>query len=122
MSDLKTLEKELQYLEEQLLSPEFRHSFEKLSGLLDNDFVEFGSTGQEFDRQGIIKALMEQAPVTIKLADFKVTLLSSSVALATYRATYYIEGKPPRNSLRSSIWKNNSGKWQLFFHQGTLTA
>jgi hypothetical protein len=30
--------------------------------------------------------------------------------------------EPPAHSLRSSIWVNRTGQWQIVFHQGTIAA
>lgn len=50
--------------------------------------------------------------------DFNVKLLASDIVLATYRT---LRNKDSNLVLRSSIWKNIQGHWQLIFHQGTPT-
>jgi hypothetical protein len=97
-----------------------RSAPEKLSELLSEDFIEFGSSGQAYDKQQVIEALQRESGEGIFLQDFEVRSLASGVALATYRT-----GKSSGNdqnviySLRSSIWKFDQDRWQMVFHQGT---
>ncbi|GAB6522644.1 hypothetical protein bcgnr5398_47550 [Bacillus cereus] len=52
------------------------------------------------------------------LSNFEICSLSDDTALATYRVR---DETRMQNTLRSSIWKLIDEKWQMFFHQGTLT-
>lgn len=54
----------------------------------------------------------------LSLYDFEIHSLSESVVLATYRVK---DKTKNHNTLRSSIWKLIDGRWQMFFHQGTIT-
>jgi hypothetical protein len=119
MNAVPTVQAQLQHLEEQLLQAEVRASPERLSALLADEFVEFGSSGQVFDKKQIIELLREEAPTKRSLSKFESTMLSDTVVLVTYRATR--ASKPPVHSLRSSIWRLSHGRWQMLFHQGTLT-
>jgi hypothetical protein len=109
----------LRDLEEELLTPEVRRSAERLSLLLADEFVEFGSSGRVFDKRQVIEAL-EQEPYDatnhISLVDFTVRRLASHVMLVTYRAT---NQDRLVSRLRSSIWKLIEGRWQMIFHHGT---
>lgn len=49
-------------LEEQLLQPEVRQSAEAVADLLADDFIEFGSSGQVFNKQQIIEGLQQEPP------------------------------------------------------------
>jgi hypothetical protein len=113
-----SLEKHLRELEERLLQTEVRKSPEELDQLLADDFVEIGSSGRLFNKQQIIEGLINETPVHRTLLDFKIKLLAPDVALVTYRVHNHEE---QRYSLRSSIWKRNEDRWQMVFHQGTLT-
>jgi hypothetical protein len=93
MNAAPTVEALLRHLEEQLLQPEVRASAERLGTLLADDFVEFGSSGQVFDKKQIIKLLHEENPTKRSLRRFASTLLSDSIVLVTYRATR--NSKPP---------------------------
>jgi hypothetical protein len=108
-------------LEERLLQPKVRRSAKKVAALLADDFVEFGSSGQVFNKQQIIESLQQEPPVQRSLLEFKVSVLASDVILATYQAAWHNgPNEPPTYSRRSSIWKWMDGRWQMVFHQGTL--
>jgi hypothetical protein len=120
MDGERSFQQELHKLEVRLLQPEIRRSRADLEELLADDFVEIGSSGRKCDRQSIIKALAQELEIRIEMFDFQAVLLSSDVALATYRAEFAAcEGKPAKRSLRSSIWRFRKGRWQMIFHQGT---
>jgi hypothetical protein len=54
------------------------------------------------------------------ISDFQARLLADDVALVTYRSQRHASGTLPASaSLRSSLWKQRDGRWQMFFHQGT---
>jgi hypothetical protein len=115
-----SLAEQLLRLEQTLLSPEVRTSFEEFSSLLADDFIEFGSSGRVYDKQHIIDALQYQPETSFSLDGFQARLLAPGVALTTYRInrTTALENEP-RYSLHSSIWKHEDGRWQITFHQGT---
>jgi len=116
----RSLEQHLRSLEERLLQPGIRKSAEEVAALLDDEFVEFGSSGRIFDKQQVVEGLQAESPVRLSLTDFKAVLLAPDVALATYRAIRYGDsGEPPIHSLRSSVWKLIEGRWSMVFHQGT---
>jgi hypothetical protein len=122
MHAARTVESRLRELEELLMRPEVRGSMERVAALLSDDFLEFGSSGQIFDKRQIIEALRNETPTERSLSDFGSTLLSDSIVLVTYRARRAGRpGEEPVHTLRSSIWRLNNGQWQMVFHQGTLT-
>lgn len=51
------------------------------------------------------------------LYDFEINPLSEDVVLTTFRVK---DDTRMQDTLRSSIWKFRDGRWQMFFHQGTL--
>ncbi len=111
-------------LETSLLQPDVRLSPEKLSELLADDFVEFGSSGRIFSKKDILDRLPND-PETEKnqysVTDFEAKELSDNIILATYKATKIHEDESEILSLRSSIWRGLNGKWQMIFHQGTIS-
>jgi hypothetical protein len=114
------LAKTIGELETRLLQPEIRSSPEELSQLLADDFVEFGSSGQVYNKGQIIQALQQGSGAQYALRDLQIRLLRPGVFLATYRVSRsMMPDQPPAWSLRSSIWVLNDGQWQLVFHQGT---
>jgi hypothetical protein len=115
-----SIERQLQDLELSLLQPSVRKS-ERVAELLAEGFVEFGSSGRTFTKAQIISSLRaETAPPELSATQFKVQLLAPHVALVTYRVLRRSE--PPVHTLRSSIWEQRQGQWQMVFHQGTPTA
>lgn len=92
----------LRRLEESLLRPDIRKS-ELASQLLAESFIEFGSSGRQYDKAQVIASLRSESPVTITVHKFKVSSLGSNVALVTYRAC--LDTEPLVHTLRSSIWQ-----------------
>lgn len=115
----------LRSLEEQLLQPQIRKSAAKLSDLLADEFVEFGSSGRAFNKSETIESLRrERADHSVQRAivDFAVRWLAPNTVLATYRLVVrHGSDERERHTLRSSIWKSSHGNWQMIFHQGTPT-
>jgi hypothetical protein len=117
------LEDHLRQLEERLLQPNARKSAEEVSELLASEFIEFGSSGRIFDKQQIIASLQIEPKVRRSLVDFKTWILAPAVILVTYCSVRQgaVPNEQPIHSLRSSIWKLIDGRWQMVFHQGTLS-
>ena len=115
----------LRSLEEQLLRPDTRRSADKVSDLLADEFVEFGSSGRVFDKAQIIESLrqeQEARSVRRTITDFSATSLATETVLITYRLIVCRDtSEEERHTLRSSIWKLINGRWQMVFHQGTPT-
>ena len=111
--------------EARLLEPAFRASSE-VGALLAEDFVEFGSSGQTYDREQMLAALAGEPqtgpPPDRRLCDGQVRLLSPTVALVTYRIVRREPDGSEMQSLRCSIWRHADGRWQMAFHQGTAAA
>lgn len=109
-------------LEERLLQPEVRKSARDVAHLLADEFIEIGSSGGVFDKQQIIESLQNEPVIHRSFMDFKTSILAPDVILAIYRAIRHgAPGERPTISLRSSVWKLINGRWQMIFHQGTLT-
>lgn len=82
--------------------------------MLHPDYVEYGSSGRVWDRDGIIAALGAAPAVPGVASDFAPCRLAEDVILLTYR----ILGS--RDSLRSSAWvRDAEAGWRVRFHQGT---
>lgn len=120
MDQPDTLKDRILLLEEKLLTPAIKSSHQALGRLLADEFIEFGSSGRVYNKEQIIDGLQSESGRVITLSDFQVRSLAPDVVLATYRSTDRIssEGHPKR-ALRSSIWRFDSGRWQMIFHQGT---
>jgi len=124
MKSKDSWEQEIRALEESHLDPEVRGSREAMAALLADDFVQFGDTGNiSANKQEIVEALARTPFIRASLSDFQAKRLAPNVVLTTYRVVRSDEsGQPLKHSLRSSVWKHMDGRWQLVFHQGTLTS
>ena len=110
-------------LEEALHRPDVRRSRDDLDALLAECLVEIGQSGRLYDRETIINSLLAEPGDgpngTITSTDFAARLISTDVVLLTYRTQRTLPNDETRQTLRSSIWRLNDGKWQMLFHQGT---
>lgn len=102
-------------LETLLLRPHVRRSRERLEELLAPGFLEFGASGRVFTREEIVEALPNEPHTERLIVDFAARELAPGLVLVTYRA----ERPGGASSLRSSIWRETGGRWELMFHQGT---
>ena len=111
----------LKSLEETLLDPAVRKNSERVSTLLTDDFLEFGSSGRTFNKASILEDLLNEPPhQTARLTDFAIRPLAPAVMLVTYRTTRHdSSGQIIHQAQRSSIWINRDNRWQITFHQGT---
>ncbi len=103
-------------LELKLMSPSIRKNKNELDELLAPTFFEHGSSGKLWSRKNIIEALLNEKELKVEASNFAAHRISDNAVLVTYKTR---EIGSSSESLRSSIWKNNRGKWQMFFHQGT---
>lgn len=118
---MSSLVEELLELEKKLLDPELRRAPEQLAHLLADDFIEFGSSGHALDKRRILFLLRKQHPAHLLIEEFRVIEIAPSAALVTYRAcTESSRAEVAQYSLRSSLWMQRDGAWQMVFHQGTL--
>ncbi len=112
-----TLEALLLELELRLMDPEERRNPERLADLLDDGFVEHGTSGRVFTRAEVLALLRTAPDRRFAVEEFRVRELAPGCALATFRTL--ADGVP---SLRSSIWCLREGRWKILFHQGTPAA
>ncbi|MGG1482197.1 DUF4440 domain-containing protein [Bacillus smithii] len=107
MENKSALKKHLCQLEQMLLKPEIRST---------DDFFESGNPGNIRHK----KDCVDEGGLSIRkmtLYDFEINPLSEDVVLTTFRVK---DDTRMQDTLRSSIWKFCDGRWQMFFHQGTL--
>ncbi len=107
-------------LEQALQQSTTRSDATRLAQLLAEDFVEYGASGNVWgSRAQVIDGLQDEVFAARRITEFAVKkLLSKGVALVTYRGHRGGVG----TSLRSSIWREEKGQWQMVFHQGTPAA
>ncbi|SDZ78594.1 hypothetical protein SAMN05421743_101194 [Thalassobacillus cyri] len=112
----KNLKEQIKELEKSHLNLEVRKSSEELDKILADDFFEIGSSGRMIFKEECITSGVDLDEM--ELFEFELHPLGPDVVLTTY----FIHNKTKkRNTLRSSIWKQRDGRWQLYFHQGTVT-
>jgi len=110
----------LQHLEQQLLDPTIRKDAAQLDALLADDFREFGSSGRSYTKADMFDHLHNQpSTCTLSLSQFAIQLLAPTIALATYVSTRTSPTAETAHALRSSLWIEQNGRWQMVFHQGT---
>jgi len=117
---MNEIERKIYGLELSLLTPEVRSSVDKLNNLLSDDFIEFGSSGLIYDKKEILERLPANfEKVEYIISDFNAEQLSEGIIFTTYKTDRIINDTDKLTSLRSSVWRNINGNWQMFFHQGT---
>jgi hypothetical protein len=114
----QALESELKGLEESLLDPDIRKSTQ-LVELLADEFIEFGSSGRVYTKDDLVSVLQAESPVVQTTSGFQLVTLAPDVALLTYKIRRHSD--PVVDTLRSSLWRRSNGKWQMVFHQATVT-
>ena len=107
-------------LENSLLTPEVRSSFEQLNNLLADDFKEFGSSGLVYTKQNVLERLPSSTDkVVYVVSDFEMKSLSEDIVMANFKTDRVINNIERVSSLRTSLWRKENDVWRMFFHQGT---
>jgi hypothetical protein len=121
MTENDSIEEHLKELEQSLLRPEVRKSATAVGVLLADDFKEFVSTGQIYNKAQIIELLQKAPMADSALTDFKALMLAPDVALATF---FYSRGathdRPAAKSIRVYL-KRIDGRWQMVFTKELLS-
>jgi hypothetical protein len=119
---MPSLTQTLLELETRLMDPDVRRS-DKAAEFLADDFMEFGGNGKIYNKADALAVMRRHAPRIAAVEEFNIRELSPTIVLVTYRVrTQAIPGVPGRLSVRSSIWVQRNGRWQVTFHQATLVA
>jgi hypothetical protein len=107
--------------EMRLLKPAVRLSRDLVEGLLDPDFIEVGSSGRRWDRQGMLDELPTMpgahADQQIEVVGMHGVSMAPGLVHLTYETV--LAGRRVR---RCSLWRKDKSaeEWRLFYHQGTL--
>lgn len=88
----------------------------RVEELLHGEFYEHGASGRTWTRSTVLESLPEVPYVDGTCLEFTSRDLAPGVVLLTYRMI------GARATTRSSIWINDGARWQLIFHQGTLST
>jgi hypothetical protein len=108
--------------EHESLSPECRADAARLGRLLAPDFHEFGASGAEYGYEGtaemVAAAGMASGDEPITVENMRGWLLADGLVMLKYTSEHH-----GRRANRTSLWRRTEGgHWQMFHHQGTLTA
>jgi glyoxylase I family protein len=115
---MSSLEEKLRELELKVMTAAGERRADDIRDLVADDFFEIGRSGTTYTKAEVLAAI-EVAPLRkFTLEDFKIVAGGDGWALVSYRAgerTAYSS----TTSLRSTLWVERGGKWQVAFHQGT---
>lgn len=119
MENLKAM---LIELEEHLFKAQTRASYGELDGLIADEFTEIAGSGVRFGKKQVLERLPTELPPTISATEYELRLLAPHCAQLLYKAVMVKAGETSATySLRCSIWSLIDGRWQMVFHQGTLS-
>jgi hypothetical protein len=113
----------LRMLEVTLHQPAVRRDSSRLALLLHDEFIEIGRSGRRYTRENVLREFSEtSSPAVIWSQDYALMKLNENFVLLTYKSAHIdSNGALSRHTLRSSLWQQVNGDWQLRFHQGTPT-
>lgn len=111
-------------LETELHKGETRGNAQRMEALLHRDFVEFGRSGNRYNRADVLNEFgTDSALPAIHSDHWDLVILAEGVVLLTYLSAHVDpSGDVHRHALRSSIWVSTELRWQMRFHQGTPTT
>ncbi len=95
-------------------------SLDILAELIDNEFIEIGSSSLVYDKAEVMRWLASDDQSERIGTSFKAYPLSDNIILLTYISS--IKDTPvaeSKQAMRSSIWRLTNGQWRMVFHQGT---
>lgn len=94
---------------------------EVLYDLIDDEFMEIGSSSTVYDKAEVVRWLSSEDRSTRTGMQFKAKQLCDDIILLTYisciKEHHCSENK---QALRSSIWRQTQGQWRMVFHQRTM--
>ncbi|WP_255377323.1 MULTISPECIES: DUF4440 domain-containing protein [unclassified Listeria] len=96
------------------LNAENRSTMTEILNLLDENYLEFGKSGNKTQKKDYLNASLPADQYEI--LEFESHSLGQKSQLTTYTLLNHTTNE---TSLRSSIWKYQNGHWKLYFHQGT---
>ena len=113
------LEQRILEYENDFFIKKFCDNMQNLNNRIHDEFIEFGKSGQVFDKNSIIKYLNNlDSDRDIEIQDFGIKNLKDDLLIANYISN---EKEAGIKALRTSIWVKEYSDWKLYFHQGTVT-
>jgi len=102
--------------ERRLLDPAVRQDAEAVSELLADDYVEIGASGRLWTRAEAIAELASESPEpdATMTSEWTVRELAPGLAMVGF-----VSLRAGRRVRRTSLYRLESGRWRVFFHQGT---
>lgn len=116
---MENLEDIIFKLENKLQQPGIRKSVEQLEELISDDLIEFGSSGQIYTKKDVLNNLPVSPEIKFIMTDFRIKILSSDIIQSLFKTEKINQQTGiTTHSVRSSLWRNEKGKWKMLFHQG----
>lgn len=115
-SNLDSIKEKIYNLEISLIDIDFIKDIENIKLIIADDFTEFGSSGSVYSKNDLLEILPKIESLSISILDFNIMNLTKNSILATYISK---DNDSNTEVLRSSIWIERNGNWQIVFHQGT---
>lgn len=107
---------EIESFEKELVNPKTRRNTRRISELLSDNFLEFGSSGKVIRKRDVLASAEAPQTTTYQLDDFDFRMLGKAHVLVTYRSVT----SSREVALRSSIWAKEGGRWKMLHHQSTI--
>ncbi|STX81609.1 Uncharacterized protein conserved in bacteria [Legionella busanensis] len=124
MNNLKNILEELKQREPIFHHPDkFGNTREVLESMTVEDFWEVGASGAIYDRDFVIKTLLERYndpnyKDDWQTSDFK----CREIAKDNYLLTYTLVQDQARVTRRSTLWRREKNRWLIVYHQGTIVS
>ncbi|MGN9166363.1 nuclear transport factor 2 family protein [Tissierellaceae bacterium HCP3S3_D8] len=113
-----SLEQQILKYENEFFIKRFCDDIQNLNDRIHDEFIEFGKSGQVFDKDSIVKYLNNlDTDRDIEILSFKIKNIKEDLIIANYIS---YEKEIEIKALRTSIWKKELSDWKLYFHQGTV--
>jgi len=111
-----------QRIEAEMFTPEVCQSRIELESRYAVDFVEVTAGGKSYNREEIIKLLLDMAPAEVTIENFAARHLAPEVVLLTYRShVNQPDGGASSSAIRATIWRLENSRWVADYHQATST-
>lgn len=85
-----------------------------LDQLIDDDFIEIGSSGKIYTKKMTVGVLLQPGRRSIDPEFISLRELSENLYMLTFRT-----GSGSVTVVRNSIWKRTDSGWKIIYHQGT---
>lgn len=120
---MENVEKIIFDLETKLQKSAVRKSIEKLDEIISDDLREITSSGTVATKEDCLINLPAAPEIKFVMTDFSIRQLAPDLIQSFFKTEKTVAGTDKVSySMRSSIWKNENGKWKMLFHQGTPTS